>query len=140
LPECESQGFLDIPIFNPFHPEGERADLWMVASNAIASGSSVTLKDLPCFLQEHLFSPSMQIEQVMLSVKKICKRVCKAKKDLVHDLPMDCSIDGNVQVFPTANYSNPIAKNGEPLFEPPIHNHNSSIRNKVNLKHPFTLS
>jgi hypothetical protein len=41
LPEGESQQFLDIPIFNPSPAEVEKAELWQVASNALASGSSI---------------------------------------------------------------------------------------------------
>jgi hypothetical protein len=69
--EGEGQGFLDIPIFNPSTAEVERADLWLVASNAIASRSSVTLKNLPHSLQDHLTTPPAQVEQVVLPVKKV---------------------------------------------------------------------
>jgi hypothetical protein len=72
----------------------------------------------------------------VLPVKKVYKRVRKAKPDSVHMPPMDSTISGNVQVFPEANFSNPIAKNGELLFEPPVQNHNGPNGNKVNLKHP----
>jgi hypothetical protein len=136
MPEGEGQGFLDIPIFNPSPAEAERADLWLVASNAIASRSSVTLKNLPHSLQECLATPPAQVEQVVLPVKKVCKRVRKSKPDSVHNALMDKTITGNVQVFPEAIFSNLIAENSELLFEPPIHNHNDPVRNKLNPKHP----
>jgi hypothetical protein len=130
LPEGESQAFLDIPLCNPSPAAVEKMDLRLVASNAIAFGSSVTLEDLPHPLQERLTTLPTQIEQVVLPVKKVRKRIRKSKPESVHPLPMDPTITGNVCVFPEANFSNSIAENGEPLFKPPVHNHNGPIGNK----------
>jgi hypothetical protein len=47
LPAGEHHEFVGITPFNPASAEVEAADLQWVASNALASRSSVTLKDLP---------------------------------------------------------------------------------------------
>jgi hypothetical protein len=74
LPEGECQELFGIPFFNPTPAQVQQVDLWLAASNAIASGSQVRLEDLPRSLQERLSMPPPQVEPTMLPVKKVRKR------------------------------------------------------------------
>jgi hypothetical protein len=154
LPASKQKQFADIGIFNPSldkviegdcqlaaRLETEEAERlassthWLVITdNAVASGSSTTLKDLPaCSLIERLTAPPSKVEPA-LPPKKVCKRVRKnkGKKDSVHPVPVNLTL-GNVRIFldqarvcdlyndyklttPKSDFSNPIAENGETLF------------------------
>jgi hypothetical protein len=175
LPESKQKQFSDIGIFNPSPAkvlegdhqlaarlEAEEAKklasstCWLVITdNTVASGSSLTLNDLPaCPLLECLTTPPSKVKP-MLPPKKVCKRVRKNKdkKNSVHVPPGDPTL-GNVRIFPDqarvcdlyndyeltaskSDFSNPIAENGETLFREPVQNHKNPYNlNKVNPKHP----
>jgi hypothetical protein len=160
LPASKQKQFADISVFNPFPAkvvEGScqlaarlvaeetkklesSAHRLVITDNAIASGSSITLEDLPArSLIERLTTPPSEVEP-SLSPKKVCKRVHKnkGKKDSVHPTPIDPNM-GNIRIFPEqaricdlyndyeltapkSNFSNPLAKNGETLFREPVQN------------------
>jgi hypothetical protein len=106
----------------------------VITDNNVASGSSITLDDLPAHsLLECLTTPPSEVEP-MLPPKKVCKRVHKnkGKKDSVHVPPVDPTLK-NVRIFldqarvcdlyhnyelttSKSNFSNPIAENNETLF------------------------
>jgi hypothetical protein len=155
LPESKQKQFADIGVFNPSlakvvegdrqlaaRLEAEEAEKLasstcqlVITDNNIASGSSITLDDLPaCPLLERLTTPPSEVEP-SLPPKKVHKRVHKnkGKKDSVHVLPVDPTL-GNVRIFPDqarvcdlyhdyelttskSDFSNPIAENGETSFE-----------------------
>jgi hypothetical protein len=100
LPAGEHHEFFGVTPFNPSLAEVEAADLRRVASNALASWSSVTLEDLLRSLQECLTTPPPQVGSPVLPAKKVRKRVQKnkAKKDSIHPAPSDPTI-GNVRIF-----------------------------------------
>jgi hypothetical protein len=154
LPASKQKQFADIGIFNSSPAkavegacqlaarlaaeEAEKlassARQLVITDNAIASGSSVTLNDLPARpLLKRLTTPPFKVEP-SLPPKKVYKRVCKnkGKKDSMHPTPIDPNM-GNVRIFPEqaricdlyndyeltapkSDFSNPLAKNGETLF------------------------
>jgi hypothetical protein len=74
----------------------------VITDNAVASGSSTTLKDLLAHpLLEHLTTPPPSEVEPPLPPKKVCKRACKnkGKKDSVHPTPVNPDL-GNVRIFP----------------------------------------
>jgi hypothetical protein len=154
LPAIKQKQFADIGIFNPSSAKAvegacqlaarlaaEEAEKLafsthqlVITDNAIASGSSVTLDDLPAHsLMEHLTTPPSEAEP-LLPLKKVRKRVCKnkGKKDSVYPTPVDPT-PGNVRIFLDqaricdlyndykltvlkSDFSNSIAENSETLF------------------------
>jgi hypothetical protein len=176
LPASKQKDFADIGVFNPSTAKAiegacrltarlaaEEAEKlassarWLVMTdNAVASGSTTTLEDLPaCPLLEHLTTPPPSEVEPPLPPKKVCKRACKnkGKKDSVHPTPVDPNM-GNVRIFPDqarvcdlyndyelttpkSNFSNPLAENGETLFREPVQNHENPYNlNEVNPRHP----
>jgi gag-polypeptide of LTR copia-type len=121
LPASKQKQFADIGVFNP-SPAKVVEGSWQLAArlvaeetkklessahqlvitdNAVASGSSVTLKDLLArSLMERLTTPPSEVKP-SLPPKKVCKRVCKnkGKKDSVHPTSIDLTL-GNVRIFP----------------------------------------
>jgi hypothetical protein len=176
LPESKQTQFADIGVFNPstakaiegacrltgrlVAEEAEKlassARRLVITDNAVASGSSVTLNDLPARpLVERLTTPPPSEVEPPLPPKKVCKRAHKnkGKKDSVHPTPIDPNM-GNVRIFPEqaricqlynnyeltapkSDFSNPIAENGETLFREPVQNHENPYNlNEVNPRHP----
>jgi gag-polypeptide of LTR copia-type len=176
LPASEQNQFADIGVFNPSSAkaiegacqltarlaaeEAEKlassARRLVITDNAVASGSSTTLEDLPaCPLLERLTTPPPSEVEPLLPPKKVRKRARKnkGKKDSVHSTPVDPDM-GNVRIFPDqarvcdlyndyeltapkSNFSNPLAENGETLFQEPVQNHENPYNlNEVNPRHP----
>jgi hypothetical protein len=175
LPASKQKQFADIGVFNPstakaiegacrltgrfVAEEAEKlassARRLVITDNAVASGSSTTLDDLPARpLVERLTTPPPEVEPP-LPLKKVHKRARKnkGKKDSVHPTPVDPNM-GNVRIFPEqarlcqlydnyeltapkSNFSNPLAENGETLFREPVQNHENPYNlNEVNPRHP----
>jgi hypothetical protein len=176
LPASEQNQFADIGVFNPSTAKAiegacrltarlaaEEAEKLasstrrlVITDNAVASGSSVTLEDLPARpLVERLTTPPPSKVEPPLPPKKVCKRARKnkGKKDSVHPTPVNPNM-GNVRIFPeqaricqlhdnyelTAprfDFSNPLAENGETLFRELVQNHENPYNlNEVNPRHP----
>jgi hypothetical protein len=128
----------------------------------MASFSKVTVEDQPAPpLIERLRTPTIEERRAFeLCQKEKCKHQRankKTKKDL-HGTPPPDGYISNVRVFPKSqvshrsllyleferlmatnkDFGNPIAENGESLFEAPVQNHNNPFNdNKVNPKHPL---
>jgi hypothetical protein len=176
LPESKQKPSADIGIFNPSTAKAiegacrlterlaaEEAEKlassarWLViADNAIASGSSTTLENLPaCPLVERLTTPPPSEVEPPLPPKKVRKRARKnkGKKDNVHPTPVAPDM-GNVRIFPEqarlcqlydnyeltapkSDFSNPLSENDETLFREPVQNHKNPYNlNEVNPRHP----
>jgi hypothetical protein len=155
LPESKQKQFADIGIFNPSTAKAiegacrltarlaaEKAEKLassarrlVITDNAVASGSSTTLDDLPARpLVQRLTTPPPSEVEPLLPPKKVRKRAHKnkGKKDSVHPTPVDPNM-GNNRIFPDqaricdlyndyeltapkSDFSNPLAENDETLF------------------------
>jgi hypothetical protein len=176
LPASKQKQFADIGVFNPSSAKAiegacqlaarlaaeeakklaSSARRLVITDNAVASGSSTTLEDLPAHpLLERLTTPPPSEVEPLLPPKKVCKRACKnkGKKDSVHPTPVDPNL-GNVRIFseqaricdlyndykltaPKSDFSNLLAENGETLFREPVQNHENPYNlNEVNPRHP----
>src|ERR1700761_2680806 len=148
--ECEFPPLVPVQVPQPVTPP---LACTTVVDNVVASSSRLTLEDLPATapLVERISSPiveeHVQPEQRPKNKKPRTRRGKKAKKEAVHPAPIDPSIEGNIVVFPEVpvseanrvflytqyklrhlpqmDFSNPIDKNGEHMFVPPVLNHNN---------------
>jgi hypothetical protein len=176
LPASKQLQFADIGIFNPSTAKAmegacrltsrlaaeeakklaSSARQLVITDNAVASGSSRTLNDLPAHpLLERLTTPPPSEVEPPLPPKKVRKRAHKnkGKKDSVHPTLVDPDM-GNIRIFleqaricqlydnyeltaPKSDFSNPLAENGETLFREPVQNHENPYNlNEVNPRHP----
>jgi hypothetical protein len=179
LPESKQNKFADIGVFNPSTAKAiegacrltarlaaeeakklaSSAHRLVITDNAVASGSSTTLNELPARpLVERLTTPPPSEVEPPLPPKKVHKRACKnkGKKDSVHPDPVDPNL-GNIRIFPEqarvcnlyndykltvpkSDFSNPLAENGETLFREPVQNHENPYNlNEVNPRHPCAI-
>jgi hypothetical protein len=176
LSASKQKQFADIGVFNPSSAKAIEGACQLAArlvaeeaeklassthrlvmtDNAVASGSSTTLKELPARpLLERLTTPPPSEVEPPLPPKKVCKRARKnkGKKDSVHPVPVNPDL-GNIRIFPDqaricdlyndyeltapkSDFSNPLAENGETLFRELVQNHENPYNlNKISPRHP----
>ena len=111
----------------------------------VASGSNITLEDLPTgpSLEERIFSPPVERRETPLRTMEKKKRVRKPKKGKKEQGTFPKAVS-RAQLYleyelnsSQPNFENPVAENGAPLFVEPVQNHNNPYNdNKVNPEHP----